>query len=1857
MTTLKRVLAGALATVLLFNSSVNYRITVFANTSDLDESTFSVNIPEGWTNSIENWVEASDDLKVYYKTSDKPKKNSTWGSYTDSDAKEWTGSNVINETDSEGDYIKFWTVKDDSVQNNPDAVRYYLDKTAPNGFSLVKDLDEVSGLYILHNKEAITDSLSGIKAIYYSIGREYKTVEEITYNAVAVECNTVKNGVSFSIMCSLEMDGDIVNVYAIDNVGNIQTSSIFVDSYMDTSAPSLIVTGIDANNWINKDLMKKKWYINTDSKGAKIYYAVSDEDLGDGWGSYTNATEWSKDAVIPEGEKYIHFWAAYDSPERDVAEETRAYKYDNSVASLTFNDTQRIFDPDTYTWKLNISSNTLFDEYSGVSSVRIRYYDGSNPYINQELSESDVTRGADGTIEAFSVDLGDRIVNSKIAFFVTDKAGNSKEYYLNGNNAIDFDPQSPFIDMGSLKILSSEQEPLSYYAFGSKNQGNENNSVYVKDDAYIYLEVIDNDLRAIQITVNEKSPIEIKEKDLANGNGEWKKEAQGRSNNNKYYIRIKTSLLKEKLAVNSKNYISLVALDNDLNHESNIATFNIDEDNQYSILYDPKDDKDVVIIPTTSISPSTADDGNKYYGKNYNENSITYDINDDNGIKAYSVKVNGTVVATEDLSSGIETNGDDETYYLSIDKTSYTIPLEKGRFDLYDFSKDGRYEIVVSAEDLAGNHNDNNYTFIIDTTAPVITNCEYKYNKSMIRYLSFGLFGKESYDISVKVNDVAGDDGVLGIGVDSVKLFWDSDTVPYEGHYNSENGLYEFPSLCVGHNAIPVIVVADKLGNTARYCMVSADNTDDNDDHRVNIQLEELKLEDSVGRISLVLEDTPPKSSVKLIESFEMLENASDDLKIYKQIFEDGHEEWWYPNNFKYYVVAQDENSGLYSVVITENEVIKATESAYNKVSFSSEAVDSAIYSYGIKNEGDYKLFTYAIDNAQNTNWVNPLAEQTCIVHLDKTKPQITEFKFGGNSDQGESVERTTYGFFFTEDTEVRVYVDDFGVSSGLDNVTLYLDSVDGESKKVIQAAGSFKSEYGRRYASFTIEKGFKGKVTSIVTDNVGHTSGLISANGTIVEDSDLHSRTSSIEIKANETAKQNDAYGVPLYNTNIPVTVTVEDTFSGIKTIDWSIADDKEEGQIEVSLDGSWNNIKGDAQIIETSVVRDQNLITKLQFVIVVDSNTNGNVVHITLTDRSGNKSEYEATYSIDTTVPTITAVLGGEVATNGYYYNSDQVVTVSITERNFDPSAVVVMLNDSAQTIQWNEKNASASTDSTVHTGTFAITTDGEYSFTVSYADMAGNAGAQYSQSQFIIDKTSPKITNNFESFGSIDDEEIFYSISKKDEAKAEITVVERNFTPSDMNVVVYYQPAGSKHSDTDANWSTYYYSVDWTDDHNDRHTLIIPFTEDGVYKITMSPVDRAGNAGDFSGDENSQYPGRTAIFETDYTAPIIVSRGSNIVKPDDDKFYDLYDFERRNDDAPTVVFEDTNIDRIVCKGQKYTPVYTNGREIGEIKPEVISSESKKAVIDSYVPQMVYTLDSFTTDGVYSVKLIAYDKAGNESILIDNTYVRMIDPTVNVLAYIENSNHENQEGWYSFEDENGPISKQPGSFSDLSIVVLSTTPDTRICLVDKSTNTSTDTYVTDTKNAIFDDGMYKVSAYRYTLPGDYFEQNYTADADKNLYLRVVNSGESLDLGEIYIDNTNPDCSIPEHFHDWGWFGGSKNQTIRFDNISEVLDINETVAYVDGQTIHLSNIAGNESSVFSYDEKSGTLSLTLEPGSHKVGLLLVDRAGNTKSISEVQHLAIGNYRIWIGIGIILGAALMAVIVAVIVKRVRRRQH
>ena len=373
--------------------------------------------------------------------------------------------------------------------------------------------------------------------------------------------------------------------------------------------------------------------------------------------------------------------------------------------------------------------------------------------------------------------------------------------------------------------------------------------------------------------------------------------------------------------------------------------------------------------------------------------------------------------------------------------------------------------------------------------------------------------------------DITGDADVSGIGIKSVELYWNSETEPYVGKYNDETGRYEFNSLPIGYSAIPSIVITDMLCNTTRYCMTSADK-----DNPV------INLDENNGKIPLFLENIPPESNIVPVNAFVIPENNSDTLKIYKQAVGD-HEEWWYPNDFTYKVTARDEKPGLYSVAIEENGNLHANETKYENVTFDNGSfTDEATYAYKLSDEGNYNVFTYATDNAQNTNHINPKISQKFTFHIDKTKPQITEFKFGGNQDDGSTAVRTTYGFFFTADTEARVYVEDNGaVSSGFNSIVLYLNNVNGENKSFTKTVSEFKTDDdGRKYASFTIEKGFKGKVISIVTDNVGHSSGFINANGNIVEDGEIHKNTSSIEIKENEQSKQNDANGIPLYNNSI---------------------------------------------------------------------------------------------------------------------------------------------------------------------------------------------------------------------------------------------------------------------------------------------------------------------------------------------------------------------------------------------------------------------------------------------------------------------------------------------------------------------------------------------------------------------------------------------------------------------------------------------------------------------------------------------------------------------------------------------------
>lgn len=190
---------------------------------------------------------------------------------------------------------------------------------------------------------------------------------------------------------------------------------------------------------------------------------------------------------------------------------------------------------------------------------------------------------------------------------------------------------------------------------------------------------------------------------------------------------------------------------------------------------------------------------------------------------------------------------------------------------------------------------------------------------------------------------------------------------------------------------------------------------------------------------------------------------------------------------------------------------------------------DEARYNYSIDSEGHYLLIADSQDNAGNSasedTELSLKNKREKIVHIDTKDPMITEFRFESKGENGSDIEYSTYGYFFKEDTIVRVYVKDEDVSSGINYVTLYRRESGQENpiSATVYASGTENWNSQEGYAEFKIEKGFKGQIWAIVVDNVAssnysndnyrHTSGLKYANGTIVEDAVLHTNVSSIRI------------------------------------------------------------------------------------------------------------------------------------------------------------------------------------------------------------------------------------------------------------------------------------------------------------------------------------------------------------------------------------------------------------------------------------------------------------------------------------------------------------------------------------------------------------------------------------------------------------------------------------------------------------------------------------------------------------------------------------------------------------------------
>ncbi len=1241
------------------------------------------------------------------------------------------------------------------------------------------------------------------------------------------------------------------------------------------------------------------------------------------------------------------------------------------------------------------------------------------------------------------------------------------------------------------------------------------------------------------------------------------------------FVSQKVFSIKSSDLVDGEYHYKAMVMDNAGNKSESGLTIYVDKENPSGKMYVDKPNAKEI-------------DGKQWFDQNESIFLRTDIESDVSGIEKVLLTINGQMY---DVSSSL-TRGDGNSYFIStniheLTKTENQEVVHK-------------YEVVGKIIDFAGNEFAlSPITLYVDCEAPVISRLTVEKKDSVsdqaLNVLPFGVYSNGTLIVRAYASDTE-----VGSGIQSVKIKYDG--IDEKDMTDEGGGVYSYE--------------------------LPADLSEESPIFQSNIQVTAC---DWFGKVNLDcpnLEDTEQDKGAAL-NFLVMLETHDPYVSLIRpegdDIVQIG-DEIWFNSNKTITVTAYDKDSGIRNVDIRVNGIPVTTDKngvaiPGTSITETADSRDNESHTYtfdteyfakiaGVPDNGKYMVTVEVTDNAGN---VNQAEEYTYFV--DNIPPSINEVTFtSGASNLGttsEFIEHLEYGYFFSKDFIANIHISDIVPTSGLNRLVYRLVSYDNGQKQGQTTGEVIISD---NIASVNIPAGFKGQLFIQALDCVGNYSDEKTIRAFVIDD-----QSPEINISEIGGGRYSDANGNKLFTDDITLTVTITDTKSGISEVGYSQTseiDGFERRSIKVAGNGGGPGTEiGDGWVISG---KDVNLVTQISKTFVFNKDNNDVTLTFDAVYNSGNingavKSE---TFTIDKTDPIINVNISKGI-NDTVYYNAENkaIMTIDVTERNFDAGLIQTTVentfNGYLPTIRFEDLSVSEHR---------AIVTfrEGDYSFSIEGVDLGGRSAQinlDYEKvKRFYVDETVPIVDGNFSEFtGS---EKRYFNTEKT----AVIEVTEHNFDPDLAGLKILRKDAGKEHNERGFTDVTYLMTslYDWSDK-QDVHTLTIECDQDAIYCIEISPSDMAGN---YIGKKS------TGIFEIDTTPPALVSvNGSPVKEKDAVEFLHIYPYDRRDELAPTIEFMDINFDYIKYGLTVYTPEYENGKELASVEPVVVyldTDENQSCIWN----QNLFTLPNFTKDGVYALELTAVDKAGNESALNSNTYMRMVDS--DVLAYISNSNAAEKTGWYSLQYENGEsISKRPDNFSDLEIVVLAK-KDSEIEIVLRDYNgDEKDTEL----RAVTDDSMYGVCVYRYVLKAEYFKENYQEDTDVELYLSVKNEGRRIDLGKVHIDNIPPSCILPEEFRSWNWYYGLDARTITITEISELLDETKCKVYDNGKEID-----------FIYASEDGNLSFTLESGWHNVGVKLEDVAGNIYSIREVNNIHIGYFWFEAGVAVVAGSGAMVII-------------
>lgn len=945
----------------------------------------------------------------------------------------------------------------------------------------------------------------------------------------------------------------------------------------------------------------------------------------------------------------------------------------------------------------------------------------------------------------------------------------------------------------------------------------------------------------------------------------------------------------------------------------------------------------IVIDGNKPVFDTSRPDGEDTENRNWYKKDVVYSvkITDNEGINFAYMKVNGLTVSEFTTD---ETNVKSNT--LSLD-TSKVAPDSKGA-----------YAIDVYTEDNCKNENSWSDTIYVDYKPP--------YNLSATSTTPKKEKGGNVYfneDVALSVKAVDDYVGLKGFKLNGKESTTGKYTLTTDGEYS--------------------ITAYDKLYNeSGKYSLQSLLGWSGN---------------------NVVIDDSKPVISAP---------RPSGESSIKKN---------WYGKDVVYNISVTD-NKGIDTAYVTINgEKVDSLFTPETNIKNISLKADTSKVSPN--SDGSYNIKVYAEDNGT----LSAVFEDT--IYIDTTNPVVANFGiFGDISRTGKTVNGGgNYGFYFDGKGSVQVQVKDEGISSGIYSIWTKLNGQDwvehktnGDTVCYVDVPANYKGSVEAYVVDNVGHKSGINKPDGLVSETSAVHKGSSKVAITLPKEVSFDennvplysgSLTTDVYVSCDWSGLKKLEWGIN--NTTYGTITDFSNASSWDKNLPLSF-------NSKFNLDGNESSMKFWVRITDRTNHTTENdrlfSIDKVKPVISVSYNTTESnsyynkdrVANITVTERNFDSSKFEVSgtagvlgswsrngdtwsntitfsgntdykytlrctdrannvsdaytsesFTVDKVNPTLSVSWDNNSVLNGNYYKSARTATLTVVEHNFDASLINVA---NATVSGW-------SNNGDVHTANITFNSDGEYDFTVSGKDKAGNSfDSNYKSGTFIIDTVKP----NIEILG------VSNGVSYKKDVFIRVSLSDKYLNSDNISVRLYGKNHKEKYLIGVSVGNSITYSYDAFP--KDKDT-------DDVYTLEVVGSDLAGN---IMKEERVFSVNR---FGSEY------------------KFIEEGYLGNYLNTSKDISISELNVDKIDTSKVKFV-VTLNGKNIDiDSKYITISEEEKDG---KYLYTYTISKDAFTEDGKYIIQVYSESDDGTEYTSVAEEYNFVIDtqkPVILVSGVESNS------------------------------------------------------------------------------------------------------------------------------------------------------------------------------------------------------------------------------------------------------------